>query len=150
MGMASQLSLFARPVALPPGFRYLPDLISARQEAALVDAFKDLPFKEFEFQGFLGKRRVVSFGWKYDFNTRELRRSDDIPDFLHVVREQAAGFAGMRSCALQQVLLTEYRPGASIGWHKDKSVFGEVVGVSLLSSCTFRFRRKSGTGWERA
>jgi alkylated DNA repair dioxygenase AlkB len=51
---------------------------------------------------------------------------------------------------LQQVLLTEYRPGVQIGWHKDRSVFGEVVGISLLSSCTFRLRRKMGSQWERA
>jgi alkylated DNA repair dioxygenase AlkB len=51
---------------------------------------------------------------------------------------------------LQQVLLTEYRPGVQIGWHKDRSVFGEVVGISLLSACTFRLRRKLGGQWERA
>jgi alkylated DNA repair dioxygenase AlkB len=148
--MHSQLNLFARPDALPEGFRYAPDLISSEQEASLVAALEGQPFKEFEFQGFLGKRRVVSYGWKYDFNTRELRRSDDIPDFLRLVREQAAGFAGMAAPALQQVLLTEYRAGAAIGWHKDKAVFGEVIGISLLSPCTFRFRRKSGSAWQRA
>ncbi|HSJ76270.1 MAG TPA: hypothetical protein VK899_08835, partial [Gemmatimonadales bacterium] len=26
---------------------------------------------------------------------------------------------------------------------------GEVIGISLLSSCRFRFRRKAGPGWER-
>jgi alkylated DNA repair dioxygenase AlkB len=29
-------------------------------------------------------------------------------------------------------------------------VFGEIVGVSLLAACTFRLRRATGTGWERA
>jgi len=28
-------------------------------------------------------------------------------------------------------------------------VFGNVVGMSLLSACTFRFRRKAGAAWER-
>jgi len=46
-------------------------------------------------------------------------------------------------------LLTEYEPGASIGWHKDRSLFGEVVGISLLSSCILRLRRKAGDTWER-
>ena len=46
--------------------------------------------------------------------------------------------------------MTEYRPGASIGWHKDKAVFGEVIGVSLLAPCLFRLRRKTGTTWQRA
>ena len=43
-------------------------MIDADEEARLVAAFADLPFKEFEFHGFLGKRRVVSFGFRYDFN----------------------------------------------------------------------------------
>jgi alkylated DNA repair dioxygenase AlkB len=66
------------------------------------------------------------------------------------VREVAARFAGMEASDLQHVLLTEYAPGAAIGWHKDKAVFGKVVGISLLSACTFRFRRQHGAGWERA
>ena len=41
-------------------------------------------------------------------------------------------------------------PGAAIGWHRDRSVFGDVVGISLLSSCTFRLRRKQGARWQRA
>jgi alkylated DNA repair dioxygenase AlkB len=49
------------------------------------------------------------------------------------------------------VLVTEYGPGAGIGWHRDKSVFGETVGVSLLSPCVLRLRRKAGEKkWERA
>ena len=43
-----------------------------------------------------------------------------------------------------------YEPGAAIGWHRDRPVFGEVIGVSLLAECTFRLRRKRGAGWERA
>ena len=149
--MRRQLSLFpSSSCLLPVGFKYAPDVLCADQELALVDAFQDLPFKEFEFQGFLGKRRVVSFGWKYDFNTRELRRGEELPDFLHEVRAKAARFAGLPATDLQQVLLTEYRPGAAIGWHKDKAVFGEVIGISLLSPCGFRFRRKIEGSWQRA
>jgi alkylated DNA repair dioxygenase AlkB len=46
-------------------------------------------------------------------------------------------------------LVTEYGPNAGIGWHRDKGVFGVVVGISLLSSCQFRLRRKTGATWER-
>ena len=48
-----------------------------------------------------------------------------------------------------QVLINDYRPGAGIGWHRDKPQFGEVVGVSLLAPCNFRLRRKSGDAWDR-
>jgi alkylated DNA repair dioxygenase AlkB len=149
-----QPDLFARPPALPPalpeGFKYEADLVSAEEERSLVAVFADLPFRDFEFQGYVGKRRVVSFGWQYDFNTRELRRTEDMPAFLLPLRDKAAAFAGLAGAALQHVLITEYGPGAAIGWHKDKAVFGEVVGISLLSPCNFRFRRKAGTKWERA
>lgn len=46
-------------------------------------------------------------------------------------------------------LVTEYSAGAAIGWHRDKAVFGEIVGISLQTPCTFRLRRKHGTTWER-
>lgn len=49
------------------------------------------------------------------------------------------------------MLVTEYSPSAGIGWHRDKSVFGETVGVLLLSPCVLRLRRKVGDKrWERA
>jgi alkylated DNA repair dioxygenase AlkB len=146
----AQPSLFEPRPSLPAGFKYRTDLLTAAEEQELLAAFAGLPFREFEFQGYLGKRRVVSFGWRYDFNDRELRKGDDLPAFLLPCRERAAQFAGIRSADLQQVLLTEYSAGAGIGWHKDKAMFGEVVGISLASPCVFRLRRKTGTTWQRA
>ncbi|MFL6798664.1 MAG: alpha-ketoglutarate-dependent dioxygenase AlkB [Xanthobacteraceae bacterium] len=148
--MSSQLSLFAKAEALPQGFRYEPGLISVEEEAAIVAGLTHLPFKEFEFHGFLGKRRIVSFGWKYDFSARRVQPSEEIPDFLKPLRAQAGRFSGIAPSELQHVLVTEYRPGAAIGWHKDKAEFGEVIGISLTASCTFRFRRREGDGWRRA
>jgi alkylated DNA repair dioxygenase AlkB len=78
-----------------------------------------------------------------------VRRAEDMPHFLLPLRERAAAFAGLGASELQHVLLTEYAAGAAIGWHKDKAVFGEVVGISLLSSCVFRLRQKAGPGWKR-
>ena len=147
---ASQPDLFKPATSLPEGFRYQEDLISAEDERKLVEHFADLPFKAFEFQGYVGKRRVVSFGWQYDFNRQELQRTDDIPPFLLPLRESAAAFAGLAASDLQHALLTKYEPGSAIGWHKDKAVFGEVVGISLVSSCVFRLRRKIGAKWQRA
>jgi alkylated DNA repair dioxygenase AlkB len=145
-----EVDLFKTYVGQPEGLRYRAELLSQDEEAALVRMLEGLPFREFEFQGFLGKRRVVSFGWRYDFNGGGLQTTEAIPAFLLPVREQAAAFAELPASGLQQVLLTEYRPGAAIGWHKDRSVFGDVVGVSLLSAATFRMRCKSGRGWRRA
>jgi alkylated DNA repair dioxygenase AlkB len=146
----TQLKLFNEPAGLPPGLRYRADLLTAAEERALVQAFAALSFREFEFHGFRGRRRVVSFGWQYDFNGGGLRKTDDMPAFLTPVRAKAAAFAGLSPSALQHALITEYPPGATIGWHKDRAVFGQVVGVSLLAACVFRLRRKPAAGWERA
>jgi alkylated DNA repair dioxygenase AlkB len=156
--MTSQLDFFGRAggarkmaAALPEGFRYNPELIGAADEAALLARLQELSFLDFEFHGYMGKRRVVSFGWHYDFSARHLQKADDIPDFLLALRPAAAAFAGSEPEELQHVLVTEYGPGAGIGWHCDKSVFGETVGVSLLSPCVLRLRRKVGEKkWERA
>jgi alkylated DNA repair dioxygenase AlkB len=145
-----QADLFGSGPKLPEGFRYLPNFISDGEEQELVERLQALPFKEFEFQGYLGKRRVVSFGWQYVFDGSGLRQAEDMPEFLLPLRARAAAFAGIDTQSLQHVLLTEYRPGAPIGWHKDRSVFGETVGISLLSPCRFRFRRRQGDKWERA
>ena len=129
--------------APPQGLRYQSELIDPSEEAALLPRVRELPFKEFEFHGYLGKRRVVSFGWHYEFSgSGRLRKADDIPDFLLELRTRAAEFAQMKPEALQHVLVIEYGPGAGIGWHRDKPVFGEVVGISLLAPCVLRFRRK--------
>ena len=148
--MADQLQLFGGGApALPEGFRYQPEVLSIEDEAALLAHLKELPFREFEFHGYTGKRRVVSFGWKYDFGARQLHRTDDMPPFLIALREIAGRFGGVPAAQLQQALVTEYPAGAAIGWHRDKDVFGDVIGISLLSPCVFRLRRAAGESWER-
>ncbi|HJU66803.1 MAG TPA: alpha-ketoglutarate-dependent dioxygenase AlkB [Gemmatimonadaceae bacterium] len=148
--MRNQLSLLESATRLPEGFGYQPSLVSPAEEEGLVRELKGLPFKNFEFHGHLGKRRVVFYGWRYDFNQGGLRQADPIPAFLLALRDKAATFARMPSDRLQHVLVTEYDVGAAIGWHRDKAVFGDVIGISLLAPCVFRLRRKAGMKWERA
>lgn len=154
--MSSQFDIFggspedAQPeTRLPDGFRYQADVISPRDEELLLGNIETLPFREFEFHGYTGKRRVVSFGWHYDFSARLLRKVDDMPDFLIDLRSVAASFAGIEPAKLQHVLVTEYGAGAGIGWHRDKAEFGEIIGISLLAPCVFRLRRRAGAGWDR-
>ena len=128
---------------LPEGMRYRSRLISRAEEKALLARVRELPFKEFEFHGYKGKRRTVSFGWQYEFSGRgRLQKATDIPEFILPLRAIAATFARIEPESLQHVLVIEYGPGAGIGWPRDKPVFGEVIGVSLLAPCVVRFRRK--------
>ena len=147
---SDQLVLFATPAPnLPEGFRYRAEVLTPAEERDLLERIPTLPLKEFEFHGFTGKRRTVSYGWRYDFGDERLHRANDIPEFLLGARQKAAAFAGVDPSALQHVLVTEYAEGAGIGWHRDKGVFGDVVGISLLSDCVFRLRRRVGERWER-
>jgi alkylated DNA repair dioxygenase AlkB len=147
---ADQIELFAPEPKLPAGFAYRDDVISAAEERALVERIAELPFKPFEFHGYLGNRRVVSFGWRYDYGVRAVQPSAPIPSFLLALREHAARFASVAPERLEHILVTEYAAGAGIGWHRDKAEFADVIAISLLAPCTLRFRRKKGSGWERA
>jgi alkylated DNA repair dioxygenase AlkB len=150
MVMPMQADLFQEQApAFPDGFRYSPNVVPADMQADLVRLINQMPLKPFDFHGYEGKRRVLSFGWKFDFDTQSLRQTEPIPDDLLPVRDIAARFAGIRPDSLQQVLVTEYEPGAPIGWHRDKAAFARVVGLSLLSTCMFRLRRRDGSKWER-
>jgi alkylated DNA repair dioxygenase AlkB len=145
-----QMSLFAAPPpGLPEGLVYEPDLVSPEEEAELAERFAGLPFAPFEFQGFTGKRRTVSFGMQYRFDGSGLAEADPIPAWLEPLRARAADFAGLEPDALVHALLIEYEEGAGLGWHRDRPVFGDVVGVSLVSEAPLRFRRRRGDKWER-
>lgn len=141
--------LFDLPPPGPPGFRYRTGLISPDEEQALAAKLETLPFEPFQFRGYEGRRRVVSFGLKYDFNGPGLIDAAPMPDWLLPLRDRAAAFAGVAGDAFAHVLINEYREGAPIGWHRDRPVFDKVVGVSLLSSTVMRFRRRAGTRFER-
>src|ERR1043166_7387395 len=94
------------------GFRYQPDLIDTGYESVLLTKVRELPFREFEFHGYLGRRRIVSFGWRYDYSGRgRLQPAEDIPEFLLGLRSLAGSFAKLEPAPLQQVLVTEYRRG---------------------------------------
>jgi len=147
---AGQPDLFAAAPALPPGFRHWDEAVPREEERALLEAFAALDFAAFAFHGYAGRRRVVSFGRAYDFEREALRDAPPIPPFLLALRGRVAALAGLAPETLGQVLVTEYPPGAAIGWHRDKAVFGDVLGVSLGAPCLFRLRRKAGASWQRA
>ena len=107
---------------LPQGFRYNPNLIDAGTERSVLKELQRLEFSPFQFHGFEGKRRVVSFGWRYDFNGGGLQKTVKFPGFLIPLRDVAAASFGLDGSALHQALLVEYGAGASIGWHKDRPV----------------------------
>ena len=147
---SGQLSFLEPLASLPEGLEYRAEFVSPDEEAELLQHFRELDFREYEFHGYLGKRRVVSFGLRYDPDESTVRNTGDIPGFLLTLRQKAADFARLAPAELQMALVTEYASGTGIGWHRDRPTYRDVVGVSFSSSCQFRLRRKRGSGWERA
>jgi alkylated DNA repair dioxygenase AlkB len=147
--MVEQLGFLESPEDLPEGLSYRAELIGADEEAALIARIAKLPFAPFQFHGFEGKRRTVSFGWQYRFDGSGLAEAEPMPDWLLRVREKAASFAGLAADQLVHALIIEYREGAGIGWHRDRPDFGEVIGISLNSEAPLRFRLKEGSRWRR-
>jgi alkylated DNA repair dioxygenase AlkB len=145
----SQGDLFGDLHSAPDGFRYRPELITAEEELDLVGRLGGLSFQPFDFHGHLANRRVAGFGYRYDYGSRGVVDAPPMPDWLLPLRERAAALVGQPGAALAQVLINEYRPGAGVGWHRDRPQFGEVIAVSLLSGCDLRFRRSAGERWER-
>jgi DNA oxidative demethylase len=133
----------------PEGFRYQRDFLSGDDEARLLDHIRSLEFHEVRMRGVAAKRRVVQYGWKYSFDSFRTSEGPPMPEFLLTVRDRAAPLAGVDADRLSEALITEYSPGAAIGWHRDAPPFGIVIGVSLLSACRFRFRRGRAGAWER-
>ena len=140
--------LFDTP--LIAGFRYREDVISEAEERALIEQLGAMELAPFRFQGWLGNRKTHSFGWRYDFEDASFTPAEPIPDWLQDVRERAADFAGVRPEDFVHVLLARYDPGAGIGWHRDRDVFEKVVGFSLNTAATLRFRQRTETGFKRA
>jgi alkylated DNA repair protein (DNA oxidative demethylase) len=130
------------------GFLLEPDLLSVAEEAQLVDFIGGVSFGEVRMHGVTAKRRVAQFGWRYAFETFRLTPGPPIPDALLEVRRRAGLFAGVPAEDFSEVLVTEYRPGAGIGWHHDAPHFGIVAGVSLGGACRMRFRRGETRNWQ--
>jgi len=143
------LSLFQEAPRAPAGFVYRSDLVSADEAEALVSRFEKLPFEPFDFRGFKGNRQTVAFGSRYDFTHSRVKAAEPVPDWLGPLKARAAGFAGIDDDELVQALITQYPPGAGIGWHRDRPEYGKVVGVSFASACILRLRRPHGDGWRR-
>jgi alkylated DNA repair dioxygenase AlkB len=144
-----QADLFTAPNGLPEGFCYRPNVISRNDEEALAREVADLPFKPFDFHGYLANRQVVSFGYRYDYDRGAVVEASPFPSFLVSLRNKVAAIFDRPAEDFRQALINEYRPGAEIGWHRDKAQVDEVVGVSLLAPCALRFRRKAAETWER-
>ncbi|MFL6780109.1 MAG: alpha-ketoglutarate-dependent dioxygenase AlkB [Sphingomicrobium sp.] len=140
--------LFDEP--LIAGLEYRPEFVSEAEERALIGRIETLDVAPFRFHGWLGNRKTKSFGWRYDFDDASFTPTEPIPAWLEPLRDRAAALAGVEPGEIHHALVARYDPGAGIGWHKDRDVFERVVGVSLKTLATLRFRQRTANGFRRA
>jgi alkylated DNA repair dioxygenase AlkB len=138
--MAQQLLFPAPAQAFAPGYAYAPDFLSPDEEAALVEQIQQLPLTEAEYKQFRARRRIVSYGGRYDFSANQLRAGEPIPPFLLPLRERAATWAGRAAEEFTQALIAEYSPGTPLGWHRDVPNFERIIGISLHGPARMRVR----------
>jgi alkylated DNA repair dioxygenase AlkB len=146
--VTQQLALFPQEKTSPQGLGYVEEFISPSLERELIGHVASLPLRPFQFGVFQGKRRVASFGSRYDYTLQRLQPADPIPCWLVPLIRRVEAYGGP-STQIAQVLCTEYDIGVGIGWHRDKPQFDRIFGLSLGSPCKFRFRRAIGEKWQR-
>lgn len=135
----------------PRGIRLLEDFLSPGEEADAIRVIDSLDLQPFQFQGWTGHRRTTSYGWHYDFAGGGLAPAPPPPPWLEPLRARAEIFAALPAGAIVQALLIHYPAGAGIGWHRDRPVFEDVLGISLGAPATLRLRRRTGPrAFERA
>jgi alkylated DNA repair dioxygenase AlkB len=140
IGCMGQTDFIGRPAILPEGFVYEQEFLSPREESALLEIIRLLPFQEAQYRQWQAKRRVVSFGGRYDFTHHALNEAPPIPEFLHPLRERICGWSGIPLADVHHAMIVEYQPGTSLGWHRDVPNFDQIVGVSLLGHARMRLR----------
>jgi len=137
----AQGDLFGAPaLPLPDGMRYEPDFLDPDEEARLIALIGTLPLKEMQYKSYTARRRIVSYGGRYDFNKNALQPAGDVPASLIPLRAKAAAWLGVDPEGFTQILVAEYRPGTPLGWHRDVPDFEDIVGVSLGDTAMLRFR----------
>ena len=136
-----QAELFGAQPALPEGFVFQLDFISADEERALLDEISRLSLAAAKYKQYTARRRIAYFGFGYDFTSNRIGEAPPAPPFLAPLRDKVAAWMGLPAAELEQALVTEYRPGTPLGWHRDAPDFGRVAGVSLGGWARMRLRR---------
>ena len=139
-----QVSLFDCAQDLPHGLVYQEDFLSGDEEALLLAHIAPLPLREARFREYFAKRRVAHYHdeveTRHEDGGPDSFTSGPLPSFLVALRDKVARWIGIAPSSFVHALVSEYRPGTPIGWHRDKPVYGIVVGISLAGWGRMRFR----------
>ena len=132
--------LLPSPGALPEGLEIQAEFLSRAEEALLIEVVRQLPLQEAKYKEYTARRRVVSYGGKFDYDSNELLPSSELIAALQPLRDRVAVWAGVKPEDLVHALVAEYAPGTPLGWHRDVPNFESVFSVSLGGSAVLRLR----------
>src|SRR5687767_6746894 len=107
MSSPEQNPLFQAP-PLPPDFVHRPEFITPGEEAQLLSAIGVMPLQHASYRQWTAKRRIVSFGGKYDFMHHELHPAEPIPAFLLPLRDRIADWVGIEAAEFNHATIAEY------------------------------------------
>jgi alkylated DNA repair dioxygenase AlkB len=123
------------------GLVYELDFLGLEEERSLIAQIGDLPLEEAKYKAYTAKRRTASYGFQYDFDHLKMHPAPPMPGFLQPLKEKVAYRLQLPADQFVHALVTEYRPGVELGWHRDVPEFEVVVGISLAGPARMRFRR---------
>lgn len=133
-------SIPSAPIEQPPGLEYIRNFITAEKEKDLVKIID-----EGEWCGDM-KRRVQHYGWRYDYNARQIDLSMKIGLLPDWARELAELLFSKKLVAQlpDQVIVNEYKGNQGISKHCDSKGFADdIATISLLESWEMRFQHKA-------
>lgn len=144
---ADQPKLFDTEALLPNGLIYKPEFLTRDEEEVLLAYIQNLPLFNppagragGPYIDRTAKRRILNFGWSFDFRNNKLIPGPPLPRFLQGTQIKIAKWLGIEKHRVAEALITEYSAGTQLGWHVDNEAFETVVGVSLGSWSKIRFR----------
>lgn len=120
---ASQQLLFTSE-GMPDGFIFQLEALTPAEEELFLSEIVQLSFGPFRMHGIEAKRRIAHFGLRYTSGSLVLTSAVSFPLALEPLREKAAKLAAISPSEFAEILVTEYQPGAGIGWHRDSHPSG--------------------------
>jgi alkylated DNA repair protein (DNA oxidative demethylase) len=127
-------------IVRPAGLVYQKNFLSQTEEAELLKYIGSLDLKPFQYHDYTAKRSVKSFGLGLDFKTQRRYQGAPLPEQLLGLRDGVARATSVNPNQIIEALITEYPPGAAIGWHRDAPPFQVVIGLSLQAACELQFQ----------
>ena len=126
---------------LPSGLEYYDDFLTSEEEQELLDFIIPLNYQKVVLHGVAAKRTVVHYGYKYDYERVTVAPGEPFPPLIERLKEKCSIQSSIPADQIVQCLISYYPEKATIGWHRDKFIFGpKVIGISLQSSCFMRFQ----------